>query len=130
MACTGRGFPATTLIRPRPWSILFVGTDVTAPTVNITVSPSKTRISRVVGQDVSAFSFSVDEAYQAYKLKVVPGTSSPHTAGTEIEAGGGGSAGVNRDVDVTDDELVAALGAEGANIVKVFCQDNAGNWSA
>jgi hypothetical protein len=103
--------------------------DTTAPTPNITVGPSTLKISRVSGKDVTTFSFQSDEPYQAYELRVVPSTSSPHTAGTLIESGGAGGASTNRDVDVTDDELVAASGTEGDNVVKVFVQDNAGNWS-
>lgn len=105
------------------------GSDTAPPTPNITVGASKSRISRVTGQDVTTFTFTVDEDYQAYQLRVVPGGSSPVSAGTLLESGTGGTAGVGRAVDVTDDELVAAGVSSGDAIVKVFAQDLAGNWS-
>jgi hypothetical protein len=98
------------------------------PTINS--GPSVTKISQVAGKNVATFTFVADEDYDAYELRVVPSDTSPHTAGTLIESGGPGYLGATRDLDVTDDELVAASGGEGANVVKVFLQDLSGNWSA
>lgn len=103
--------------------------DTTPPTPTITVGASKSRISRVAGQDVTTFTFTVDEDFQAYQLRIVPGGSSPVTAGTLIESGAGGTAGAGKAVDVTDAELEAAGGVAGDSIIKVFAQDLAGNWS-
>lgn len=133
MARAGRGFPTRSPFQLRGLSIIGSGprmvTDTTEPTLNITIGPSTNRISRIAPKDVATFSFQISEDYQAYEIRVVPGPSSPHTAGTLLEAGGSGAGGVDINADVTDDELVAALGVEGDNIIKVFGQDLAGNWS-
>lgn len=105
------------------------GGDTTAPLPNITVNPSRSKISSQAGVSTSAFTFTVDEAHQAYQLRVVPAETSPVTLGTLIESGGSGLAGVARAVDVTAAELQAAGLADGQHRVKVFAQDNAGNWS-
>jgi hypothetical protein len=127
MARFGRAFPVP---RPRIRQLPHLGVlDVTPPTIDITVSPDLTKISRVAGKDTTTFSFTVNEAHQAYQIRAVPGSSSPVTAGTLIEQGGSGSAGIERAVDVTDDELVNAGLTEGAHVIKVFAQDSAGNWS-
>lgn len=117
--------------QPQPVSriVTVSSVDTTAPGTNITVGASKSRISRVAGQDVTTFTFTVDEDYQAYQLRVVPSGASPVTAGALLESGSGGTAGAGRAVDVTDAELEAAGGTTGDSIIKVFAQDLAGNWS-
>ncbi len=100
------------------------------PDSNITVSPSTTKISRQSGKDITTFSFTPDADYQAYQLRAVPGSSSPVSAGTQLEAGSGGLAGVQRDVDLTDDELVAAGVGDGTHLVKIFIRNYAGNWTS
>lgn len=126
-------FPVKVASAPSPKTTLaikVVGSgDTTAPTLDITVTPTKTKISRISGQDSTDFSFQVNEAYQAYQIRVVPSSSSPVTAGTLLESGSGGAANTNRAVTVTDDEFVAAGGVEGTSVIKVFAQDTAGNWS-
>jgi len=107
----------------------FVLSDVVAPTVTIT-PPIVTKISRVATKDTAAFSFAADEDYQAYQIRIVPTAESPVSAGTLVEQGSGGLAGATRNVDVTDDELIAAGASDAALVVKVFTQDLAGNWSA
>lgn len=147
----GRG---TIFRRPLPSAFrVFTLADVTPPIVNITVAPSASKISRISGKDITTFSFQSSENYSTYELRVVPSSLSPHTAGTLLETGGGllqedygaivqenskgmttesggaGLANADRAVDVTDDELIEALGVEGINIIKVFVRDAAGNWS-
>lgn len=103
--------------------------DAIPPVVSITIGPSTTRISRVSGKDLVTFSFSVDQDYQAFQVRVVPSSSSPHTAGTLIESGSGGNLGQNVDIEVTDDELVNADPGEGTKVIKVFAQNSSGGWS-
>jgi hypothetical protein len=116
----------------REFAYLILGdlsTDTTTPTVNITVNPNTLKISSQSGKDSTSFDFEVDEDVQATQVRIVPGTGSPVTAGTLIESAGALSAGIDRSVTITDDELIAAGGTEGANIIKIFAQDLAGNWS-
>ncbi len=103
--------------------------DTVPPEVSISVGPSAVKLSRQIGKDVTTFTFTVTEDYLEYQLRAVPSETSPVTAGSLLESGGSGSAGVGRDVDVTDDELVAAGLSEGNHVIKVFARDAAGNWS-
>lgn len=102
--------------------------DTTPPILDITVAPTRTKISAQTGVNVTTFTFTANEDYQGYQLRAVPADNSLVSAGTLIESGSGGSSGVARQVDVTSAELQAA-GLSGALRVKVFGQDAAGNWS-
>ncbi len=110
-------------------SALSLGFDVVPPGITIDISSTATKISSVTGKNESSFTLTSDENFQAYKIKAVPDGSSPHTAGTLIESGGSGTAGVPKAVDVTASELSAASLGEGTHVIKVFVQDAAGNWS-
>lgn len=102
--------------------------DTTAPIADIT-STSRTKMSRVAGADSTDITFTTDEAFVEYDARLVPGTSSPKTAGTSIETATVSSR-TSHSITVTDDELVAAGATEGNLIVKIFARDAAGNWSA
>lgn len=106
------------------------GADTVAPTVSF-VSQTRVKISRVEGGGVDStdVTFTADEALQAWKCKVVTSESATHTQGTLLEAGGAVTGGQQVVFNVTDDELVAAGGVEGSNLLKIFGQDLAGNWS-
>lgn len=116
-------------IARRYWALLIGGPsdDSTPPTVDVSLV-TQTTISRVVGADASDVTFTTNEAYTAYQVRVVPSSVSPVTAGTLVESGTGGT-GAAHTVTITDDEFVAAGAIEGTNTVKVFTQDAAGNWS-
>lgn len=104
--------------------------DTTAPTAQITVTPSRNKISSVIGFDATQFEFSVDEDYQAYEVRLVNADSDPRALGTLIETGTGGTAATSRAVAISHSELsVAGQGAEGTKRPKVFVQDLAGLWS-
>jgi hypothetical protein len=105
-------------------------TDSTPPVATLLTGPSATRISTQAGKDSTDVTFEMNEAVQAYKVKLVPASGSPHTAGTQIEAGGAKAAGEDVSITLTDDELVAAGATEGNLVVKLFGQDLAGNWSS
>ncbi len=102
--------------------------DTTAPVSTVLIGPTKTRISRISGQDASDVTFEVDEDYSGYELRVVASSGSTRASGSLIESGGSGLAGADRTVTVTDDELIAVVG-DGTHIIKIFVQDTAGNWS-
>lgn len=111
--------------------------DTTAPVITISAGPDATRISKVAGKDVSVVQWSSDSALQAYKVKVVPSTSSLENAGTVIPAAGGSTnvaggavaAGTTITTSIHGADLESASAGDGAKIVKVFGQDLAGNWS-
>ena len=109
------------------------------PAVTIT-GPDKSRISKVTGYDAAAFSFVCDVDFEEYTIRVVPATSSLHTAGTQIPTTGGstnvsGTAGGYKkntaiNVTVKGADLESASSGDGVKIVKVFVKNAAGTWSA
>jgi hypothetical protein len=112
--------------------------DTTIPVATIQSGPTPAKISKQTGKRTSTVVWQSDSQYDAYKIKVVPATNSIHTAGTQIPTTGGSTnvsgstanqpalTNVTSTIDGADLETA---GAEGANIVKVFVQDDAGNWS-
>lgn len=111
--------------------------DTTVPVATVSTGPDVSRISKISGKRVASFSFQADVAIQAYKVKVVPATSSIHSAGAQIGTTNGstnmtgGSVAATTNVDCTIDgrDLDAADSGDGTKIIKVFVQDLAGNWS-
>jgi hypothetical protein len=113
--------------------------DTTRPVVTIS-GPDVSKISKVTGKDVASFSFSSDQDFTEYKVKVVSASGSSHDTGTQIGTTNGstnmsGAAGnykastaINCTIDGSDLELASA--GDGAKTIKVFVKDTAGNWSA
>jgi hypothetical protein len=110
------------------------------PTVTI-VGPDVSKISKIAGKNVSAFSFTASENYQEYKVKVVGTTGAAHSTGTQIGIasgsvnmtgtnGAGFPAATPIECEITGADLEAASAGDGVKIVKVFVKDMAGNWSA
>ena len=111
--------------------------DSTVPVVTI-VGPDVSKISKVSGYNVSAFSFSASEAFNEWSVRVVPATSSLHTAGTEIPTTGGSTnmhgttqtaASTAIECTIYGADLETASSGDGAKIIKVFVKDLTGNWS-
>lgn len=111
--------------------------DTTAPVVTI-VGPDVSTISKVAGYNVSAFSFSADEDFVEWTVRVVPSADSLHDAGTEIPTTGGStnmhgttttSADKAINCTVYGADLETASSGDGAKIVKVFVKDKTGLWS-
>lgn len=112
--------------------------NTTVPVVTIT-GPDKSKISKVTGFDVCAFSFTSDVDFEEYTVRVVPSESSLNTAGTQIPVTGGssntsGNAGgykKNTTINVTihGADLETASSGDGTKIVKVFVKNAAGTWS-
>lgn len=103
--------------------------DTTPPTISVS-NLTATKISRVSGKDITYVSFTVNEDCQAWKAKRVSSSGATHTQGTLVDSGGSIPADTLYIFDITDDELVDAGGLEGSNTIKVFVQDDAGNWSS
>lgn len=108
--------------------------DTTPPTPNITSGPTLSRISSQTGKDSLQFTWESTEDFTNYKVKVVPSSGSPESAGTLVEADeaptSGGTANTEYEAKITDDEIIAADPGEGTKILKIFVKDVAGNWSA
>lgn len=112
--------------------------DMTMPEVTI-AGPDVDRISKVIGKNISAFSFQADQGFQEYKVKVVSSTGASHDTGVQIPTAGGstnmtgtGSYIAHNPIScqITGQDLEVASPGDGQKIVKVFVRDNAGNWSA
>lgn len=113
--------------------------DTTIPVVTVTGGPTAATISEVSGFDRSSFTWSVDVAFDEFKVKVVASASDPNTAGTLLPttAGSTGVAGVagpyaaatNRTTEVDGTDLKTASAGDGPKIVKVFVRDGT-DWSA
>lgn len=111
--------------------------DTSVPVVTI-IGPDVSKISKVSGYNVSAFSFSADDAFDEWTVRVVPSTDSIHTAGTEIPTTGGstnmsGSTSTAAETAINctiyGADLETASSGDGAKIIKVFVKDLTGNWS-
>jgi len=110
--------------------------DTTKPTITIT-GPDVSKVSMVSGKNVASFSFTSDSDYQQYIVKVVASSGADHTTGTTIGtansstnmSGGAGTASTVINCQVNGSDLQAASAGDGTKIIKVFVEDNAGNWS-
>lgn len=117
----------------------------------VTISgPDKDKISTIVGFDTAIINFMSNVPIQAYRVCVVPATSSTVNAGTLIGIMYGSTntqhssdavpgeevpesdllpANTNIEVTIKGGDLEEASGGDGVKIVKVFVQDVTGRWS-
>lgn len=113
--------------------------DTTRPTVTIT-GPDVTKISKQSGKDTVSFSFTSDTDFKAYKVMYVAASGSAHDTGTNVQIPvAGGSTNMQGtgtftsatviDCTIKGADLETAKSGDGAKIIKVFVQDQAGNWS-
>lgn len=118
-----------------------ISLNTSAPTVTLDSGPAPTKISKIAlpdpGKDKSSVTWHASEDYQAYSVRVVPAVNSGHTEGSAIpttggsqNVGGGAGTGATQVTTLIRGADLETAGAEGNNIVKVFVQDLAGNWSA
>lgn len=108
------------------------------PVVTIT-GPDKSKVSKITGFDTSIINFTVDVAFDEYKVCVVPDTTSTQDAGAVIPTTGGSAntsgadggypATTNIEVTIKGADLEAASSGDGVKIVKVFVKTAAGTWS-
>lgn len=109
------------------------------PTITIT-GPDVSVISEQSGKNVATFSFTSSMALKAWKVKLVPANNSTEDAGTQIGTTNGSTnmtgttlaANTSKQCTINGSDLsVAAGGADGTYIIKVFGQASANNlWSA
>lgn len=109
------------------------------PTITIT-GPDVSVISEQSGKNVATFSFQSSMALKAWKVKLVPANNSTEDAGTQIGTTNGSTnmtgttlaANTSKQCTINGSDLsVAAGGADGTYIIKVFGQASANNlWSA
>ena len=112
--------------------------DTSVPEVTVT-GPDKSTISEVSGFDTAIINFTVNVAFEAYKVCVVSSTSATQDAGTVIPttsgsintSGSDGSyeADTNIQVTIKGTDLATASSGDGLKIIKVFAQNAAGTWS-
>ena len=112
--------------------------DTSVPEVTVT-GPDKSTISEVSGFDTAIINFTVNVAFEAYKVCVVSSTSATQDTGTVIptEAGsintsgsdGSYEADTNIQVTIKGTDLATASSGDGLKIIKVFAQNAAGTWS-
>ena len=112
--------------------------NTSVPVVTV-VGPDRSKISKVSGYNSAVISFTVDVAFDEYKVCVVPATNSLQDAGVVIPSTNGsvntsGSAGdypsgTAINVTIKGADLEAASAGDGVKIVKVFVKNTAGTWS-
>lgn len=129
-------------MRDDVWNTSSVATDTitvdtTAPVITLLSGPDVPKVSKVAGKDTAVITWKADSDLQAYKVKAVPNPSSLHGAGTQIPttAGSvnvsGGAVAANAVITTTikGTDLETASPGDAAKDIKVFGQDQAGNWS-
>lgn len=111
--------------------------DTTVPVLTISAGPDVPKVSKIAGKDAASVTWSSDSHIVAYQWRVVPNSSSDHNAGTLIPAtagstnvsGGPVNAGTAVTTTIHGADLESASSGDGTKVVKVFGQDDAGNWS-
>lgn len=128
-AGTRSGNAVTGFVRRLRITVYYTESDTTPPISNIT-STTNTKIS--AHSDSVDVTWTSDEDFVSYQLRVVPLTTSAYTEGTLIEQdqnpAAGGTAATPYTSTITYPEITAA--APGGGIVKLFTRDAAGNWSS
>jgi hypothetical protein len=118
----------------------WIDLDTDSPAVSVTDPVDRGRISAHDDDCGTAhFSWTANQSFSHYEVRVVPTTGSPHTAGSPIPATGG-SLNVSGDGTFTSGspitttvrgaDLRAASPGDGPKVVKVFVRNGAGAWSA
>lgn len=104
--------------------------DFTAPTVAVS-STSLAKLSSQATKNQDDVIYQVNEACQAWELRIVAAEATTRAAaGAVIKSGGAQAANTNLTVSVTDADLTAAGIVDGQTVrLKIFAQDLAGNWS-
>lgn len=115
----------------------FIDLDTAIPVVTITNPIDRGRISKVAPMDTAIFTWESNLPYDAYEVRVVPTTGSPHTAGVVIPTAGGSvatsgsgasSANTPRTTTIKGTDLEQASPGDTTKIIKVFVRSS-GVWS-
>lgn len=102
--------------------------DTTAPGVTIISGPTKSKISRIAGQDVTNLVIRSDEAFVDYQVRVVPDALSPVTAGTLLEDGL--PPNPSFETDLTNWSTGSSAGLSQPTFVRSNAWASKGSWSA
>ena len=112
-------------------------TSAPVPTINVEATPA--RISKIAGKNVTTLEWSASDVFEAYEVRVVPSTGSTRAAGAVIATTNGSAntsgvagaypAATNIVTTINAADLEIASAGDGAKIIKVFVQDDVGNWS-
>jgi hypothetical protein len=113
--------------------------DATKPIVTVT-NPDVTRISEIDTKNLAHFSFTCDVPFAEYQVRVVGSAGDNYLSGTLIPTTNGSinTSGTGTFTTATDPipvtihgtDLKTASTGDGPKIIKVFCRDDAENWSA
>lgn len=112
--------------------------DMSKPTVSVS-NPDVSKVSKIEGKNKASFSFTVDKEFVEYKVKIVSATNGAESTGAVIGTTNGSTntsgtgtfaAGTPIVVQITGADIQAASNSDGQKIVKCFCKDASGKWSA
>lgn len=112
--------------------------DTTIPTVTIS-SSDVSKISKIPGKNVASFTFTVDQDFIEYKVKVVTSSGASENTGiligtangsTNMSATGSFTASIPITCTINGSDLESSSSGDGNKIVKVFAKDPAGLWSS
>ena len=116
-----------------------ISMDTSLPTVTVTTA-DVSKISKIAGKDTFSFTFSSNENFTEYKVKLVSATGATENTGTTIPTTNGsintsGTAGnyTSGQVITTtikgNDLALAGASTDGQKIIKIFVKDGSGQWS-
>lgn len=115
-----------------------ISMDTSLPTVTVTTA-DVAKISKVAGKNTFSFTFSSNEDFKEYKVKLVSATGATENTGTTIltefgstntSAVGSFTSGQVITVTVNGLDLeYAGATTDGQKIVKIFVKDSSGQWS-
>ncbi len=108
--------------------------NTTIPTVTIVSGPSVPKLSLVPGKTTATAFFKANEDIVNWEVRVVPSSSSTHEDGEVIGGESTGSGGAlagetSEEIVLKGIDLVGAGAVEGDNVIKIFAQNEVGNWS-
>lgn len=118
----------------------WVDYDISVPTVEITLAPSRAKVSKVPPAHVTVFGWEANVVFDRYEVRAVPTAGSPRAAGPQIGTAHGSAnvSGVGTfasevpiSTSVTGGDLEAASPGDGQKVVKVFVRSaDTQAWSA
>jgi len=115
-----------------------ISMDTSLPTVTVTTA-DVSKISKITGKNTFSFTFSSNENFVEYKVKLVSATGATENTGTTIPTTNG-STNTSATESFTSGQVItitvkgldletAGATTDGQKIVKVFVKDSSGQWS-
>jgi len=116
-----------------------ISMDTSVPTVTVT-TPDVSKISKIAGKDTTSFTFSANEDFSEYKVKLVGSIGATENTGEIIPTAGGSINTSGEDGDYDSGQVItvtvkgldletAGATSDGQKIIKVFVRDLSGLWS-